>query len=242
MQRLAIAPTQIQDGQILLTEAQFHYLGRVLRLQTGDRFMALDGRGGAWMATLGQKTAELGEVIRFDTELSVRVTLMVAMPKGSGFEEIVRQGTELGVTGFQPVASDRTLLKPSANKLQRWRRIAAEAAEQCERAIIPTICDPVSFTQALQTVAETQVQGYIATARFEGVSPLLTVLSPESQAIALATGPEGGWTAAEIQAAIASGFVPVSLGKRILRAVTAPIAAMGAIAAYFERDLSRKVK
>jgi 16S rRNA (uracil1498-N3)-methyltransferase len=242
MQRLAIAPSQIQEQQILLTQAQFHYLGRVLRLQTGDRFIALDGQGGAWLATLAQNTAELGETVKLDTELPVSVTLIVAMPKGSGFEEIVRQGTELGVAVFQPVTSDRTLLKPSVNKLQRWRRIAAEAAEQCERAIIPRVCDPVSLSQALQTITATETQGYIAAARSEGGLSLLQTLSPEIDAIALATGPEGGWTAAEIKDAIASGFQPVSLGKRILRAVTAPIAGMGAIAAYYESDFSRKLK
>lgn len=242
MQRLAISPSQIQDRHITLTPEQYHYLVRVLRLQTGDRFIALDGRGGAWWATLDQKNAELGEILKFETELPVAVTLIVAMPKGSGFEEIVRQGTELGVAVFQPVTSDRTLLKPSPHKLQRWRKIATEAAEQCERAIIPTIGDPVPFTEAIQRLAATPTQGYIAAARSEAVLPLITALPSEADAIALATGPEGGWTHAEIEMAIATGFQPVSLGKRILRAVTAPIAGMGAIAAYYESDCSPKRK
>lgn len=234
MQRLAVSTSQIQGESLTLTQAQFHYLGRVLRLQKGDRFIALDGQGGAWLAILDQKTAQLADKLDFDGELPVAVHLIVAMPKGSGFEEIVRQGTELGVASFQPVWSDRTLLKPSEHKRQRWRRIVAEAAEQCERAVVPTVNDPIPLHQALQNRSDTTAPGYIAAARSPQTAPLLTVLSPQTQQLTLVTGPEGGWTDSELADAIALGFQPVSLGKRILRAVTAPVAALGAIAAYYE--------
>jgi 16S rRNA (uracil1498-N3)-methyltransferase len=233
MQRLAIAPNQIQNAQITLTAEQSHYLFRVLRLQNGDRFIALNGRGQAWIAQLQETTALLGESVVLDTELPVAVTLMVAMPKGSGFEEIVRSCTELGATRFQPLISDRVLLKPSPNKIQRWRRIAAEAAEQSERSIVPVVDEPLPLAAAIQAV-QSASHRYICAARQENAPSLPRALSASADAIAIATGPEGGWTRAEIDLAIAAGFQPISLGKRILRAVTAPVAALSAIAAYYE--------
>ncbi len=133
LQRLAVTATQICDRQIDLTREQQHYLNRVLRLQAGDRFIAMDGRGHWWLAVLeAQETgliASITEEIAVNRELPVEVTLMAALPKGNGFDDVVRQATELGVASIVPVTSDRTLLKPSDQKVDRWRRIAAEAAE-----------------------------------------------------------------------------------------------------------------
>ncbi|GAX36451.1 16S rRNA (uracil(1498)-N(3))-methyltransferase [Nodularia sp. NIES-3585] len=228
LQRIAIAPFQIQENLITLTKEQQHYLRRVLRLRTGDRFIAMDGKGKWWLAQLAAEQAQILETLTVETELSVAITLMIALPKGNGCDEIVRYCTELGVTCIAPVLSDRTLLNPSPQKLERWRRIAAEAAEQSERAFVPTILDPVAFTTAM-----TASQGnhcYICEGR--GNYPHLNnVIKSDPPEIVIATGPEGGWTQPEIEQAIASGFQPVSLGRRILRAVTAPVVAVTLISA-----------
>ncbi|MDZ4871208.1 MAG: Ribosomal RNA small subunit methyltransferase E [Chroococcidiopsis cubana SAG 39.79] len=279
LQRIVIAPAQLQQQQIALTSQQQHYLTRVLRLRQGDRFIAMDGKGQWWLAVLAETTAQILEQMQVQTELPVEITLMVALPKGNGFDEVVRACTELGVNCFAPVTSDRTLLHPSPQKLDRWRRIAIEAAEQSERQIVPTILDPVPFSTGLLSV--TGDRKYICVAR--GNSPhLFTSLqsippsppskgglqdslpalsgeldsshpplqensSPPSQgnsspplqgglggSIVIATGAEGGWTTNEVENAIAAGFQPVSLGKRILRAVTAPIVAVSQISAIIE--------
>ena len=253
LQRLAIAQAQIQNQQIALTPQQQHYLSRVLRLREGDRFIAMDGLGSWWLAQLAGTSAEILEPILADTELPVSVTLMVALPKGNGFDEVVRSCTELGVACIAPVVSDRTLLHPSPQKLERWRRIAAEAAEQSERQIVPTILDPVPFPTALSgVIGRTLEEGlhptsnandlqYICVAR--GDSPhLLDCLQDKGLVtndsgqinITIAIGPEGGWTDSEVEQAIAHGLKPVSLGRRILRAVTAPIVALSIAAAAFE--------
>lgn len=135
LQRIAISPFQLQSGQISLTQQQQHYLGRVLRLREGDRFIAMDGMGKWWLAQLTGEQAQVLEPLEVQTELPVSITLMVALPKGNGFDEVVRCCTELGVACIAPVVSDRTLLNPSPQKLERWRRIAAEAAEQSETVI-----------------------------------------------------------------------------------------------------------
>lgn len=233
LQRLAIAPSQLQDQQILLNAQQQHYLGRVLRLQPGDRFIAIDGQGHWWLAQLTANRAQILEPISAQTELPISVTLMIALPKGTGFDEVVRQTTELGVATIVPVVSERTLLNPSPQKIQRWQRIAVEAAEQSERQIVPAILDPVPFTTSLAAVTTTH--RYICVAR-NNCPHLKDAINPGSitAEILVATGPEGGWTAAEVECAIAVGFQPVSLGRRILRAVTAPLVAMSAVAAALE--------
>jgi 16S rRNA (uracil1498-N3)-methyltransferase len=230
LQRIAIAPSQIQANVITLGKDQQHYLGRVLRLRGGDRFIAMDGRGKWWLAQLEGEKAQILEQLSPENELPVTVTLMVALPKGNGFDEIVRYCTELGVTCIAPVLSDRTLLNPSPQKLERWRRIATEAAEQSERCFIPTILEPVPFTTAI--TASLGSHRYICEGR--GDYPHLNnLIESDTSTITIATGPEGGWTEAEISQAIASGFQPVSLGRRILRAVTAPTVAITLISAAF---------
>ncbi|TAD86901.1 MAG: 16S rRNA (uracil(1498)-N(3))-methyltransferase, partial [Oscillatoriales cyanobacterium] len=167
LQRLAINAAKISDKSIDLNAEQQHYLHRVLRLQTGDKFIAMDGRGHWWLAVLeAQETgliASIIEEIPVDKELAVEVSLMAALPKGNGFDEVVRQATELGVASIVPVTSDRTLLKPSSQKVDRWKRIAAEAAEQSERQFVPSIFEPVSFDLAVKDCG--QKYRYICVAR-----------------------------------------------------------------------------
>ena len=229
--RLVITPAQIQGDLINLNPQQLHYLLRVLRLGNGDRFIALDGVGQAWTAEIMAKSAKIIEPLAIETELSLSMTLITALPKGSGYEQIIRCCTELGVNNFMPVISDRTILKPSPNKVQRWRKIAMEAAEQSERQIVPTVSEPVTFTEALNSLHSNQDK-YICLARGEipTLWNYLNCSNPDS--IVIATGCEGGWTEAEITQALDSGFQPVSLGDRILRAITAPIAVSSLIMAH----------
>src|SRR6476469_4642466 len=252
LQRLAVTVAQICDRQIDLTREQQHYLNRVLRLQTGDRFIAMDGRGHWWLAVLEAREtglfASIAEEIAVNRELPVEVTLMAALPKGNGFDDVVRQATELGVSSIVPVTSDRTLLKPSAQKVDRWKRIAAEAAEQSERQIVPTILEPVSFDVAIKNCF--QKYRFICVARGDNrhLWDCLVSLEPpqsplirgeqegEELSIVIAVGPEGGWTEGEVERAIEFDFKPVSLGSRILRAVTAPIVALSLVGAAFEKS------
>ena len=235
LQRIAIAPSQLQQGQISLTKEQQHYLARVLRLREGDRFIAMDGKGKWWLTQLAGEQGQVLEALVVETELPISITLMVALPKGNGFDEVVRCCTELGVTTIAPVLSDRTLLQPSLQKLERWRRIAAEAAEQSERAFVPTILEPVAFSSSLSFASSHK---YICEAR--GNFPHLKDCLPQQeqitydQGLVIATGPEGGWTQQEIESAIASGFQAVSLGRRILRSVTAPVVALSLVSAACE--------
>ena len=232
LQRLAIAPSQLQNQQILLTTQQKHYLGNVLRLREDDRFIAMDGQGHWWLAVLKRAEAQILESISVQTELAVSITLMVALPKGNAFDEVVRYCTELGVACIAPVLSDRTLLNPSVQKLERWRRIAKEAAEQSERSFVPAILEPVPFATSFEV--HTATHRYLCVARSTVPHLKDAISSVTTTEILIATGPEGGWTASELECAQAAGFQLVSLGRRILRAVTAPIVALSLVAAAFE--------
>jgi 16S rRNA (uracil1498-N3)-methyltransferase len=157
LQRIAIDPTQIYEQSIALTPAQHHYLTRVIRLQPGAQFQVIDGTGNLYLAQVNSTNTEIASIITIiashsdpliSPELSPAITLICALPKGNNFDEIVRACTELGVTTILPAISDRTLLDPSPQKLQRWRKIAQEAAEQSERLTIPTIAE----AQSLQTI------------------------------------------------------------------------------------------
>lgn len=234
LQRLAIAPSQLQAEQILLTSEQQHYLSRVLRLREGDRFIATDGRGQSWLAMLSANQAEILEPISVQTELPISVTLMLALPKGNAFDEVVRYCTELGVACIAPVVSARTLLNPSPQKLERWRRISSEAAEQSERSLVPVILEPVTFAAAISSITATNRYLCVPRSSYLHLKEAIASVSATSE-IVIAIGPEGGWTGSEVELAQASGFQSVSLGQRILRAVTAPIFALSVVAAAFER-------
>lgn len=233
--RLVVKSEQIKEDRITLDAPQLHYLLRVLRLSNGDRFITMDGQGNIWLTEIREQFAQIIESIEIKTELPVSLTLITALPKGNGYEQVIRCCTELGVSNFLPVISDRTIMKPSPNKVQRWRKIVTEAAEQSERQIVPHIFEPVKFMSILNHPSFNQDK-YICVAR--GDLPTLGSCfsnTTESE-IVIATGCEGGWTDIEVDQAIACGFHPVSLGNRILRAITAPIVASSIITAILEQQ------
>lgn len=238
LQRLTITATQLSAQQIQLTSPQQHYLYRVLRLREGDRFIAIDGQGQWWLAALqvDASIAEVIEAVPTKTELPIAITLLMALPK-TGMDDVVRQATEIGVQRIVPILSQRTVLNPSAQKRDRWQRIAQEAAEQSERQLIPEILVPQPWATALQSWNTASGPCYLCEARGEYphlLSCLLTTPLSPSPSLIFAIGPEGGWSDSEIQQAEAVGYQPVSLGARILRSVTAPLVALSLLAAVIE--------
>ena len=237
MQRITISPDQRVANTLQLTHEQTHYLQRVLRLQSGDRFIAQDGQGQQWQSQL---TTRGQAQILSRLESSRRppgLELAAALPK-TGFDDVVRQATELGVTGIQPLLSERTLLNPSPKKLLRWQRIAQEASEQCERGYVPTVMSPVEFATWL-TPVPSSAGNYFCVARVNapGLLPCVQTFlagSPQ-QSIRVVIGPEGGWTSGEIAVAIAHGYQETSLGSGVLRATTASLTALAIISSVREQ-------
>ncbi|MDB9524691.1 16S rRNA (uracil(1498)-N(3))-methyltransferase [Oscillatoria sp. CS-180] len=234
MQRIVVDVAQVDGDLLRLTPDQQHYLERVLRLQRGDRFLALDGQGTIWLSTLSsiEGQAHLSSLSDFgDTQLAPDqpyITLAACLPK-QGFDEVVRQVTELGVHQVVPILSDRTLLRPSVNKLERWRRIATEATEQSERLVVTQVREPMAWSKWLET--DTSDQRYLCVARRSAPSLLSVCLSRQATSIVVAIGPEGGWTEIEVEGAITKGYQPVMLGRNVLRAVTASVTALSILQA-----------
>ncbi len=265
VQRITIGSDQLQGTSLIVLQAdQVHYLVRVLRLKAGDRFIAQNGQGEQWLAALSEQAhqAQILETLSLRPQLAPPLRLIAALPKGNSFDQVVRQTTELGVTHIYPVMSDRTLLKPKGNKLERWQRIAQEASEQSERGTVPEIFEPVSFITLItqppwegplkenpekhpeeQQLKQNNLElRYLCAARAQSphlLSHLLThqsthLTSADVHSVVLAIGPEGGWTSHEITVATQQGYKVVSLGTAILRAVTAPITALSLVAAARE--------
>ncbi|NJN75553.1 MAG: 16S rRNA (uracil(1498)-N(3))-methyltransferase [Synechococcaceae cyanobacterium RL_1_2] len=236
MQRIAIAPGQKTGNLITFNTDQTHYLYRVLRLRDSDRVSVFDGSGQLWVVGLQGNQGHILDNLTPNNELPAQVCLMVALTKGNGFEDVVRCCTELGVAEIMPVISDRCVAKPNPKRLDRWQRIATEAAEQSERVKIPIIHPLRSWSASLSEVQTYQVK-LIASARYREKSLIAHLTSWANlgdQTIAIATGPEGGWTPTEIDHALTQNFQEVALGSRILRAVTAPIATMAVISNLLE--------
>jgi 16S rRNA (uracil1498-N3)-methyltransferase len=235
LQRLSIAASQYSQSAITLTPEQQHYLNRVLRLQEGDCFIALCDSSW-WLAELqADRTARVIEQLPVQTELAQPITLCAALMKGQGFDEVVRAVTELGITSLVPLLSDRTLVNPSDQKLERWRRIATEAAEQSCRQSVPDIHPPISFAKALTLYSADVFQNRLICVTDADALNLVKALEKLPKlGMLILVGPEGGWTPVEQELAIAQGFMPVSLGHRVLRAVTASIAAVSVLATHIE--------
>lgn len=234
--RIVIEPAQKQGDIITLNPEQKHYLKNVLRLKEASQFIVIDGQSNTYLVRLNNENGQIIEQLKEENELPITVTLMIALPKGKGFDEVIRSCTELGVNTIIPVISQRTLLKPSSHKLERWRKIVKEATEQSERQVVPDILEPISFSEALENVKKPNQNCYVCVTRKKAKHLLTYLLETTPKSVTIATGCEGGWTEKEINEAINSGFIPVNLGSRILRAVTAPLVTLSLVASVTEES------
>ena len=200
-----------------------HLVG-VMRAETGDEVVLFDGSGAEFacrVLKVGKQQVELEIIERREVsrELSVAVTLAVALPKGERQKWLVEKATELGVTRIVPLTTQRGVAQPTDAALARLRRTVIEASKQCGRNRLLEIGSPAD---ALQFFASAPTAALRLLAE-PGAAPLGEVAA-RTQEIVAAVGPEGGLTPHERSAALAAGWQPVSLGPAILRVETAAIA------------------
>ncbi len=231
--RFFLPPDAIREGQVHFPETTARQIVHVLRLRPGDVVAVLDGQGALYRVALKHVDREmvLGQVTGQEAatgEPRMAVTLYASLIKGERFEWILQKGTELGVSRFVPMVTERTVVRDltlSASRQARWRRIVQEAAEQCGRARLPGIEAPVTFAGACAQAAEADLS-LIAWAE-EGRRSLADVWGDRRPAtLAILIGPEGGFTPDEVEQACAGGIVPFSMGPRVLRAETAALVAV----------------
>ena len=221
----------IRGGAAELRGEEARHLTRVLRVEPGQRFEISDNQ----QAYLAEITEARGERVVFQVVEAlpavwsgVSITLCASLVKFDRFEWIVEKATELGVGRILPVEARRTekgLFDASRKRSERWARIARESSQQARRVHIPDILPAVRFERCLE---EPAAHRYFLD---EALAPPLLREIPAERAdtAALLIGPEGGWTDAERQLAVAAAWQPVSLGPLVLRAETAACAALAII-------------
>lgn len=219
---------------------------QVLRLQPGDAVVLFDGGGADWSAevlAIGRAAVQVrvGASRPVDCELPLAVTLAVGMPANERMDWLIEKATELGVGEIQPLVCERSVLRLTGEraerKLDHWRGVASAAAEQCGRACLPRLHPVRSFAAWLDASAPAHRTG--GDVRFvlslgADTQPLAQALCPavrDGSPLLFLSGPEGGLSPAEDAAARAAGLLPVTLGRRVLRAETAPLAVLAALAA-----------
>ncbi|OQB13855.1 MAG: Ribosomal RNA small subunit methyltransferase E [Firmicutes bacterium ADurb.Bin193] len=239
MSRFFVSKSQIKGDHVTIMGGDANHISRVLRMKTGDGITVCDGRGNDFEAiiTSAEKEAVSAKIIksyRCDSEPDTDITLFQALPKQGKMEYIIQKNTELGIMRIVPVYSKRCVSKPT-DKLERWRRVALEAAKQCGRGIVPEVCETVSFNDALLQMTKLPV-----CAMFWEEERNLRIKdvfgNVKSNKIGILIGPEGGFEPDEAEYAKSLGIPTVSLGKRILRTETAG-AAVVPIIMYLQSDI-----
>jgi 16S rRNA (uracil1498-N3)-methyltransferase len=229
--RLFVGETLAAGVEILLDSDRAHYLRNVLRLQPGDAIGLFNGRDGEWrahIASFGRRDARLAATARSRAQSATPDIWLVFAPiKRQRVDWLVEKATELGVSRMIPVLTRRTIV--TRVNLDRLRAHAVEAAEQTERLDVPIVDDAVTVEKLLRDWP--RERRLLLCAEAGAARPLADVLAESSRnsmpAMAVMTGPEGGYAPEELDALAALPFVtPVGLGPRILRADTAAIAAL----------------
>lgn len=224
------------DAVHLVDQGLAHQLARVLRLGPGEQLLLLDGRGAACvveLTSIGRDTVA-GQVLRREPaggEPPVELAVFLALTRPERFEWALQKCVELGARRLVPVQFARSLPADRADgrKLERWGRIVREAAEQACRGLLPTVEAPLEFGAACAACADADLPLLL----WEGEAPhlreALRARARRPASVAVLSGPAGGITPAELAAARELGVAPVSLGPRVLRAETAPVAAAAAL-------------
>lgn len=207
---------------------------QVLRLQPGDTITLFDGKGGEYQATLTQVLKRDADctIDGFDDvsrESPVWLGLAQAISGGDKMEFTLQKGVEMGVSVFQPLAAERSIVKLSGDRadkrISRWQDIVISACEQCGRNTIPVVLPILSVTQWLQQPTQADARLILSPLGTQRLMEIATA----PKAVWLMAGPEGGYTQPEEQAAITAGWSPLRLGPRVLRTETAALAAVAAI-------------
>ncbi len=245
MARRRFFVAEIRRGTAEVVGAEADHLVRVLRAEFGQVYEISDNQG-LYLAQIEVARKSL-VTFRVLEKLpspgpSVDVTILPALFKFDRFEWLVEKATELGVSTIVPweaVRTERGLMQASAKRTLRWQKIANEASQQARRAHLPRIEAAIHFRKALALEADFR----ILLDEDASASPLLRILPEERctrDRIGILSGPEGGWTEEEREQALAMGWKACSLGPTVLRAETAPIAALSIIGSAWQNTETGK--
>ncbi|CAM4310090.1 16S rRNA (uracil(1498)-N(3))-methyltransferase [Paenibacillus alkaliterrae] len=245
MQRYFVAAEQFHDSHIRIIGEDAHHAVRVMRTKPGDKFIVSDGASRTALVAVREATplvikADIVHMLPNDSEPRWSISIAQSLPKGDKMELVIQKGTEIGAYSFIPFESERTIVqydgKKEAKRIERWSKIAKEAAEQSHRNWIPEIENVHSWRELLKLVdcydlalfcyereGDAAHGNGIRTAVREWTRRNGQSEAVEPPSVLLIVGSEGGFTEREATEAEAAGAVPIGLGKRILRTETAGI-------------------
>jgi 16S rRNA (uracil1498-N3)-methyltransferase len=228
--RLYVPIERLGGKELDLQPDEIGYLVRVRRLEAGEPLEVFDGRGGRWAAVLrtGRESLSLGERVPDRSRRRFSFELWQGLAKGERMEWVIQKATELGVSRIVPLACERSVVKlPPAravSKLQRWRKIAQEAARQSGRADVPEVAE-VATVATLIGRAQAGGRAALLYEREDrrALPPFLSEIAAGAH-LALVVGPEGGFDPGEIERVSAAGIPLLGMGDRMLRTETAAVA------------------
>lgn len=233
--RIHVSAAFSSGAQLDLPEAQSHHAARVLRLREGEELVLFDGRGGEWrarIAAIGKRSVRvaLGEHVDIEREAPIALTLVQALSSAERMDYTVQKAVELGVASIETVVAEKSVTRLAGARAEaraaHWRRIAIAACEQSGRNRIPAVAAPVGFEAWRRTPRKEALRLLAAPG---ARTPLREALAARPASLAVAVGPEAGFSAAEESSLAAAGFAPVHLGPRILRTETVAPALFAAI-------------
>jgi 16S rRNA (uracil1498-N3)-methyltransferase len=222
------------SGTARLTADESRHLSQVLRLAAGDEIAVFDGEGREFRArveTIARDgaTARLLEPQAPAPEPAVRVTLAQAALKGEKMDDVVRDATMMGVAAIEPLVTAHTVSHLKAGHApDRWHRIAVASAKQCRRAVVPRLGAGMSLDDWIARDRSALRVMFVEPTAGVDARPLTEIARRPGTATIL-IGPEGGWSAAEVASAVAAGYLPVTLGRRTLRADAMVVVALGVL-------------
>lgn len=222
------------ESEPFLSGPDANHIAKSLRMRVGEKITVCDSRGTDFDCTIDAISPEyvnltVDEKHPSESEPDISVTLCTCLLKGDKFESVIKHSVELGVMEIKPILSANCVSRPDGKSLkskqERWQKIANEAAGQCGRGLLPTVSTAEELTSFGQKLSDYDLVLFFYEA---GGEPLGETMwdNDKAKKIAIITGPEGGFTAAEAQMLKDAGAKTISLGKRILRAETAPLAAL----------------
>ncbi|HEX3027191.1 MAG TPA: 16S rRNA (uracil(1498)-N(3))-methyltransferase [Clostridia bacterium] len=225
----------IDENFARITGQDAKHISRVLRMKPGEKLTVCDGMGNDYLCEITsmlehEVTLSILDKSKSKSEPAVSVTLFQGLPKSDKMDYIVQKSVELGITRVVPVVTARSVSRPDEKsmhgKIERWNKIAAEAAKQCGRGQIPKVETTVTFHRALDELRRMET----ALLFYEGsTAKIAGQLNNTVREIGFLIGPEGGLEPGEVQAAKEAGIFVAGLGPRILRTETAPICVLSII-------------
>ena len=237
MSRFFVPRDSVKGGVISVTGEEAHHIADVMRLKVKDKVVTFDGTGKEYIGVIkevGKKSIviDVTDTREAPKTLAPRVTLIQAIPKREKIEYLIEKATELGVDSIVPVFTERTIPnwdeEKRASHVIRWRKIAREASKQCGRLDIPKVPEIAQFSNIIK---DEKLSGLkLIAALADDTEPIRRALKDfKGDQIIIAIGPEGDFTPDEVKSAVGRGFIPVSLGFRVLKSDTAGLFALSAI-------------